>query len=64
MKGVIPIIHIKGWESDAKLTEFCEHIISHSDRYERERVFEAKTVLNNLKGKSQDETQKMPQMQP
>lgn len=55
MKGVIPIIHIKEWESDAKLAEFCEHIISHSECYERERVFEAKTVLNNLKGKSQDE---------
>ena len=27
--------------------EHCEHIISHSERYEKERVFEAKVVLNN-----------------
>jgi len=47
MKGVISIKNIKNWESKQDIIEFCEHIILHSERYESERVFEAKEILNN-----------------
>lgn len=47
LAGVIPIKSIKNW-TNAELIEFCRHIISHSERYESERVFEAKEILNNL----------------
>jgi hypothetical protein len=50
MKGVIPIKHIKKWNSQSELLEFCEHIVSHSERYEKERVFEAKEIINCEKG--------------
>lgn len=45
---LIPIKHIKKWTSENELLEHCKHIISHSERYEKERVFEAKQILNNL----------------
>lgn len=43
----IPIKHIKKWSSKEDMLDHCRHIISHSDRYEKERVFEAKTILDN-----------------
>lgn len=50
LKGVMPIEHIKkDWEQ-SELQEFCEHIISHSERYEAERVFEAKGILSKIGG--------------
>lgn len=43
------ILKIKIWESDAEIIEFCEMILSEQNRYQPERVFEAKEILNNLK---------------
>lgn len=51
MKTVIPIKNITEFKNDEELKDFCEHIVSHSERYEKERVFEAKEILNNLKKK-------------
>lgn len=47
LQGVIPIKHIKKWTS-TELQEFCKHIVDHKERYEPERVFEAKEILNEL----------------
>lgn len=50
----IPIKRITNWEKiggNIALLEFCEHIVSHSERYVAERVFEAKEIINNLKSK-------------
>lgn len=49
MKGTIAIENIKDWENNEEIIEHCNHIISHSERYEKERVFEAKTLLQRLK---------------
>lgn len=46
MNGVIPLTQLG--LNDQQLKEHCEHIISHSERYEKERVFEARVVLDNL----------------
>ena len=43
----IPINNIKKWETKEAMLDHCRHIISHSERYEKERVFEAKTLLDN-----------------
>jgi len=51
MKEVIPIIRIKKWKNNNEIIEFCNHIISHSERYEKERVFESKQLLDNLRNK-------------
>ena len=51
MKGVTPIKGIKKWKSNEEIKEHCKHIISHSYRYEKERVFEAKELLNYLTNK-------------
>ena len=45
MKKSVPIEKIKKWKSSDEIIEHCRHIISHSERYEKEKVFEAKTVL-------------------
>ena len=45
---MISIKNIKKWKSDEELREFCEHIVSHSERYTAERIFEAKEIFNNL----------------
>ena len=50
MKSVIAIEYIRKWSSTDEIVEFCKHIISHSERYEKERVFEAKSVLNKYFG--------------
>lgn len=50
-----PIKYITNWSilgGDIAIIKHCEHIISHSERYEKERVFEAKELLNNLKNKA------------
>jgi|GEM_PF-4008429 len=50
----IPIGRITNWDKiggDAVIIRHCEHIISHSERYMPERVFEAKEILNNKKNK-------------
>lgn len=44
---MLPIKKIKKWKNN-ELKEFCEHIISHRERYCKERIFEAKEILNNL----------------
>lgn len=49
VKGTIVIENIKNWKNDQEIIEHCNHIISHSERYEKERVFEAKTLLQRLK---------------
>lgn len=46
---IIPIKHIKQWADEQELIEHCEHILSHEERYEKTRVFEAKTLLQSLK---------------
>jgi nicotinic acid mononucleotide adenylyltransferase len=48
MKTTIPIEYIKKWRNNDEIIEHCQHIISHSERYEKERVFEAKTVIQKL----------------
>lgn len=53
LKGVIPITQIKKW-TQAELKEFCEHIVSHSERYMSERVFEAKSILSTIGGADDD----------
>jgi len=48
----IPIKYITNWDilgGDIAIAKHCEHIISHAERYEKERIFEAKELLNNLK---------------
>ena len=50
MPALIPLTHLG--LSPEKLKTHCEHILSHSERYVHERVFEAKTVLDNMKEKS------------
>jgi hypothetical protein len=40
-----PIKQIKIRESDEKMLEYCQHIIDHQERYEPDRVFEAKNIL-------------------
>lgn len=47
---LIPIKNIKKWENNNELIEFCQHIIDHFWRYEKERIFEAKEIINNLGG--------------
>lgn len=50
--AIAPIKYITDWSKlggDKAMIEHCEHIISHAERYERERVFEAKTIIDNLK---------------
>ncbi len=47
MKGAIPIKYIKKWKNTEEMLSHCSHIISHAERYEKERVFEAKELLNN-----------------
>lgn len=49
MTIIIPIKNIRKWTSEQELKDFCEHIISHSERYFASRVFEAKEILKNLK---------------
>ncbi len=49
MKTVTPIEYIKKWNNETEIIKHCNHIITHSERYEKERVFEAKTVLQKLK---------------
>lgn len=52
--NIIPIKKLNNWKKlggDKALLSFCEHIISHSERYIPERVFEAKEIVNNLKSK-------------
>ncbi len=49
MKTVTPIEYIKKWNSKTEIIEHCNHIISHSEKYEKERTFEAKTVLQKFK---------------
>lgn len=52
--NIIPIKNLNDWEKlggDKALLSFCEHIISHSERYIPERVFEAKEITNNIKAK-------------
>jgi len=49
MKGTVAIENIKNWKNKQEIIEHCNHIISHSERYEKERVFEAKTLLQRLK---------------
>lgn len=46
--NLIPIKKIKKWNSEKEIIEFCKHILSHQERYEKSRIFEAKEVLNNL----------------
>ncbi len=53
-KGITPIVQLNDWKKlggNTAIIEFCEHIISHAERYVPERVFEAKELLNNLKSK-------------
>ena len=52
------IMNVKRWENDYELIEFCNHIISHSERFVSERVFEAKEILNNLKIKGEQNESK------
>ena len=47
MKKVIPILKIKKFKTIKEVIEFCNHILSHKERYEDERVFEARELLNN-----------------
>ena len=48
MNGVTPIRQIKDF-TEEELREFCQHIVSHSERYVPERVFEAKEILNSIR---------------
>lgn len=43
MRGVIPLtqLGLKG----KHLVKHCNHIISHSERYEKDRVFEARELI-------------------
>ncbi len=43
---IISIKKIKNWASKKEMLEFCDHIISHQERYSKERVFEAKELSN------------------
>ena len=52
MNYFTPIKNITNWEKlggNTAIIKHCEHIISHAERYEKERVFEAKELLNNFK---------------
>lgn len=49
LKGVTPIEQIKVWSNENELFEFCHHIVEHRERYEPERVFEAKSILTRKK---------------
>ncbi len=53
MKGVIPLTQLG--LTDQQLKKHCEHIIYYSERYEKERVFEAKVVLDNINHKNRGE---------
>lgn len=53
-QGITPIRHLNNWEKlggDNALLKFCEHIVSHAERYIPERVFEAKSIINQIKNK-------------
>ncbi len=50
-KGVAPIEFIKDWRNEGDIIEFCDHIILHGERYEKERVFEAKIVRQKYIGR-------------
>lgn len=53
MMGLIPLR--SQYQGDA-LKQHCGHILTHQHRYVDQRVFEAKSELNNLKNKeSKDE---------
>ena len=44
-----PIKYIKKWKNKEEMLEHCRHIISHAERYEKERIWEAKNILNYKK---------------
>lgn len=48
-KKPLSIRQIKIRESDEKMLEYCQHIIDHQERYEAERIFEAKNILQYTK---------------
>lgn len=45
MRGVIPLTRLG--LNDKQLIEHCNHIISHSERYEKDRVFEARELVQH-----------------
>ena len=53
--GMMPIKLIQKRKSDEELIEFCNHIISHSERYDPYRVFEAKSIIDNLSKQEQSD---------
>lgn len=52
MKNPTPIEYITDWEKLGGAKAIIEHIISHSERYEKERVFEAKMLIQKYKNEN------------
>ena len=50
MYDLVSIKYIKDWDSINEMIEYCNHVLSHSERYVSERIEEAKKIINDYNG--------------